>query len=310
MQAQQQDSDGSRTGNQAASQPEHDDLTRGHFAVGEAFTDVVGMSTFVRILIAINRQLQAFQFGMRMPVTMLLECQVVIMRMPGVSKAQASAELVRFRNIHRRLQKAFTLDERERLAAAVRTRRGQANIRGCPGVSAQGLQAPVRWHAFLEDRQFNTTMAGIYSVRFIMMTMVVFAVMVIIALLKLEHLLTAPGTPQHPQGNRDDQCRGSKLEIRLSGFSVQTFAQVHAADGDQPHHGGVRKRCGQPQQNSLFDRATDGHDEGRHHGFRMTGLQAMQGTEQNRAREIQPGVSPALLQQFSEIGHVRPKGTW
>uniref|UniRef100_A0A1I8AEX9 Copper transporter n=1 Tax=Steinernema glaseri TaxID=37863 RepID=A0A1I8AEX9_9BILA len=121
-------------------------------------------------------------------------------------------------------------------------------------MSGQCLQAPMGWHAFFEYRQLNTAMAGIDSVGFIMMAMTMLAVMVIITLLELEHLLTAPGTPQHPQRNHDDQCRGGKLE-------------VHSADGDQPHHSGVRQRRGQPQQNSLFDRATDGHDEGRHHGF-------------------------------------------
>ncbi|MNP72656.1 hypothetical protein D3C76_1692560 [compost metagenome] len=83
-------------------------------------------------------------------------------------------------------------------------------------------------------------MAGIDFVGFILMAMPILVVMVIIILLELEHLLTAPGTPQHPKCNDDDQCSGRKLEVRLSGLSVQAFAQVHAADGDQPHHCGVR----------------------------------------------------------------------
>ena len=37
-------------------QPEHDDLTSGDFTVGEALTDIVGMSKLMRILITINRQ--------------------------------------------------------------------------------------------------------------------------------------------------------------------------------------------------------------------------------------------------------------
>ena len=44
------------------------------------------MSTFVRILIAVNRQLQAFQFGMRMPVIMLLVVQVIIMGMTRMAQ--------------------------------------------------------------------------------------------------------------------------------------------------------------------------------------------------------------------------------
>lgn len=42
-------------------------------------------------------------------------------------------------------------------------------------------------------------MAGIDSLGFIMMTMVMLALVVIITLLGVEHLLTAPGTQQPPQ---------------------------------------------------------------------------------------------------------------
>ncbi len=131
----------------------------------------------------------------------------------------------------------------------------------------QCLQAPVRRHTLFKDRQFDTAMAGVNSMSLIMMTMVMLAVVVIITLLELEHLLAAPGTPQHPKRNQNDQGGGCNLEVRLSGLSVQAFAQVHTTDGDQPHHCCVRQRRGQSQQNSLFDRATDGHNEGRHHGF-------------------------------------------
>lgn len=85
LKTQQQNGDGSRTRNQTARQTEHDDLSRGDFTVGNALPDIVCMSTFMRILVVINRQLQTFQFGMRMPVVMLLVFQVVIMgvtRMP------------------------------------------------------------------------------------------------------------------------------------------------------------------------------------------------------------------------------------
>ncbi|MNJ02324.1 hypothetical protein D3C81_2296730 [compost metagenome] len=64
-----------------------------------------------------------------------------------------------------------------------------------------------------------------------MMTMVMFAVVVVTTLLELEHLLPAPSTPQHPQRNDDDQCRGRQQEVRLRGLRVEAFAQVHAADG-------------------------------------------------------------------------------
>ncbi|MNP24913.1 hypothetical protein D3C76_1176970 [compost metagenome] len=69
------------------------------------------MRTFMRILITVNRQFQTFQLGMRMSVIMLLVLQVVIMGMPCMPQAQASAKFMRFGDIDRRLQEAFALDE-------------------------------------------------------------------------------------------------------------------------------------------------------------------------------------------------------
>jgi hypothetical protein len=57
----------------------------------------------------------------------------------------------------------------------------------------------MRWHALFEYRPLETLMAGIDSLGFIMMTMVMLALVVIITLLGVEHLLTAPGTQQPPQ---------------------------------------------------------------------------------------------------------------
>lgn len=91
-------------------------------------------------------------------------------------------------------------------------------------------------------RQINTVMTGIDSVGFMMMAVTMLAVMVMVSTssLELETLLTAPGTPQHPKCNDDDQRRRRQLEVRLSGLSIEALAQVHAAHGDQPHHSGVR----------------------------------------------------------------------
>ena len=96
----------------------------------------------------------------------------------------------------------------------------------------QRLQAPVRWHTYFKNRQLDAPMAGIDTMSLIVLTMVMLGVVVIITLLELEHLLAAPGTPQHPQCNHDDQSRRRELEVRLSGLRVQAFAQVHATDGD------------------------------------------------------------------------------
>ncbi|MNG20034.1 hypothetical protein D3C84_1042580 [compost metagenome] len=109
-------------------------------------------------------------------------------------------------------------------------------------------------------------MAGIDTMGFIRVT-VVMRVVVIGTLLELEHPFATPGTPQHPERNQNDQCRGRELEVRLRGLGIQALSQVHATDGDQPHHRRMRKRGRQAQQHRLFDRATNGHDERRHHGL-------------------------------------------
>lgn len=54
LKTEQQDSDGRRTRNQAASKAEHDDLAGGDLAVTEALSDIGGMGTCVRILITIK----------------------------------------------------------------------------------------------------------------------------------------------------------------------------------------------------------------------------------------------------------------
>lgn len=71
------------------------------------------------------------------------------------------------------------------------------------------------------------------------MPMVMFALMMLITLLELEHLFATPGTPEHPQRDGNDQGRRCELEVRLRRLSVQPLAQVHATDRDQPHHRSV-----------------------------------------------------------------------
>ncbi|MCY1402772.1 hypothetical protein D9M71_179280 [compost metagenome] len=67
----------------------------------------------------------------------------------------------------------------------------------------------------------------------------VMRVMMIIALLETPHLFAAPGAPEHPQGDGDDQHRRGELEVRLGGLGVEVLPEVHATDGNQPDHGGV-----------------------------------------------------------------------
>ncbi|MNV87559.1 hypothetical protein D3C71_1816930 [compost metagenome] len=107
-------------------------------------------------------------------------------------------------------------------------------------------------------------MTGIDTLGFIVVAVVM---VVIFTLLELEHLLATPSAPQHPERNQDNQCSGCQLEIRLGGLSIQPLAQVHTANSDQPDYCRMRQRCGQAQQHRLFDRATNGHDKRRHHGF-------------------------------------------
>ena len=44
--------------------------------------------------------------------------------------------------------------------------------------------------------------------------------------------------------------------------------------------------------------------------FEWPGSSPCKAPKQNGAREVQPGVRTTLLQEFSEVGHIRPKGTW
>nr|BFE89930.1 hypothetical protein GCM10020185_04660 [Pseudomonas brassicacearum subsp. brassicacearum] len=147
LETQQQDGNGRGARNQPARQAEHDDLAGGDLPVGEALADIIGMRLFVGVLVTLQRQRQAFGFGM--PVVMFV---VVVM---------------------------------------------------------------------------------------MIVIVIVIVMMVVVTLREPEHLLAAPGTPQHPQRDGNDQRSGCQLEIRLGGFGVQLLAQVHAADRDQPHHRSV-----------------------------------------------------------------------
>lgn len=136
-------------------------------------------------------------------------------------------------------------------------------------------------------------------------------VMPMIVVVRVGLLLAAPGAPQHPRGDAEDQHRRSHLEIRLGGFRVPVLAEIHAQQRHRPHHRRVRQRRRQAQQYRLADGAANGDDEGGHHGLGVAGFQPVQRAEQDGAGDEQPRV--ALLEQGRKLGHgeaLRIRGIW
>ena len=71
--------------------------------------------------------------------------------------------------------------------------------------------------------------------------------------------------------------------------------------GQDPDDERVREGGAEAEKGGLPDGPADGDDEGGHHGLGVTGFEAVQRTEENGHRYIEPGVGGALLQQLREI---------
>ncbi|MCY1296617.1 hypothetical protein D9M70_460150 [compost metagenome] len=235
LEAEQQHGDGRWTGNQPTRQTEQDDLASADVAAGETAPDVVCVSPFVGVLVALQRQLQTFQLGMR--VVMLVELQVVVVGVAAMAEAQAHVERVRLGNFIHGLQVAVALGKGEAAHAAILAGGLQDDIGGLPRVTTESVQPPARRYPFLENRQLDAPMPRVDAAAFVVR--MVMRVMMIIALLETPHLFAAPGAPEHPQGDGDDQHRRGELEVRLGGLGVEVLPEVHATDGNQPDHGGV-----------------------------------------------------------------------
>ena len=292
LQAEQQHGDGRRAGNQPAGQAEQDHLAGTDVAAGETTANVVGVGPLVRILVALQRQLQTLQ--LRMGVVVRMELQVVLVGVSGVAEAQARGELMRLGNRIQRLQIAVLGDEAELLNLSVAAGGEQTDVPGRPGMPAQHTQTPARRRVLLVDRQFDAAVSGIDVLAFVVM---------VLLFLEAPHLLATPGAPEHPQRDGNDEHGRGELEVGFGGLGVEVLPQVHAADRHQPDHGGVRGSGRQAKQDGLTHRAANGHDEGRHHGLRVPGFQAMQGPEQDGGGDIQPGLCGPLLQQLGEGRH-------
>ncbi|MDT4850879.1 hypothetical protein FQZ97_850440 [compost metagenome] len=258
------------------------------------------MGALMGILVIPRRQLQPLPIRMGTVLAGIMERQVVVVPVPGMAQAQTRDEPVRSGNLLHRLQIGTSIHEGETPHAAIRARGLQPDLGGLPGVATQHLQPPARRHAVLADRQLDAAVASVDAPA-CGETLPAF-------LLEAPHPLATPGAPEHPQCDGHDHHGRGELEIGLDGFAIQVAAQVHAAQGDQPDHGGMRNRRGQAQQDGLFQGAAYGHDEGRHQGLGVPRLEAVQGPQEDGAGEVQPGMGRALLQQFGEAGHDAPGG--
>jgi hypothetical protein len=175
LQAEQQHGDGGRTGNQPASQPEDDDLTGGHFAVGEAAPNVVGVGQFMRVLVARRRHIQSLVVLDRMMMVRVLDVlDVIVVAVVFIAQAQAGNEFVRLGNLLLRLDKAIALHEAEALATAVCPFRLNAHLFGCPQVAVPAFakQPEARRHSLFKDVQPDYSVACIDALALIMMVVV------------------------------------------------------------------------------------------------------------------------------------------
>jgi hypothetical protein len=84
--------------------------------------------------------------------------------------------------------------------------------------------------------------------------------------------LFAPGTPQHPQCNGNDQGGRCDLQIWFRKGAVVLAAEAHTDYGRNPDHGRMRDRRREPQEHRSPYGAADGDNEGRHHGFAVPRL--------------------------------------
>src|SRR5689334_5894125 len=106
----------------------------------------------------------------------------------------------------------------------------------------------------------------------------------------LEPAETLPGAPEHPERNADnDHTRNDQkpcLEVR----GEELAPERQASHGNEPHDERMGKSRADAKEYRLTDGATNCDDVGGHHRFRMSGLQAMQSTEEKGEREIEPSV--------------------
>jgi hypothetical protein len=99
----------------------------------------------------------------------------------------------------------------------------------------------------------------------------------------------APGAKKHPDRQRKDHDRGDELQIGLHGFRIPLVAKLERDRCQQPDQQRMGDGRGQPQQHGLRDGPADRDDERRHHRFRMSRLQAVQGAEKNGGGNVKPG---------------------
>ena len=157
-------------------------------------------------------------------------------------------------------------------------------------------QAKARRYTVLEHLQSNHAVARVNALGLVMTVPMGFSMVVV-----GDGFLIAPGAPEHPHRNRNDEHRRCKLKVGLSCLGIEVTPEIQPSKGNKPNDGGVRQGRRQTEQYRLRHCSANRDDERRHHRFGMTGFKAMKRSEKNCTRNEEPGV--AVLQQVCEISH-------
>ena len=80
---------------------------------------------------------------------------------------------------------------------------------------------------------------------------------------------------------------------------------MESQSGQEPDDEAVRKGRAKSEKDGLENRSPDGDDEGGHHRLGMARFQAMEGAEEDGRGNIKPGMHGSLLDQLTEIVHIR-----
>lgn len=211
------------------------------------------------------------------------EGEVVVMRVAAMAQAQAHHEFARLRNFVHGFQESTAVTEHKGLARAVRPLRHHCDIFRRPSRTTLAANAPAWRHAVLEDLHRDDVVSGvdptgvsgmsmlIMVVRMIGMRMMVTMITCVHAGCHFGALLIRPGSPQHPEGQTDDDDGGDKLEVGLKLFRSNALPQIHSAERDCPYNSGMRQCRRKPKHDGLSHGSPDGNDECGHHRLGMAG---------------------------------------
>ena len=113
---------------------------------------------------------------------------------------------------------------------------------------------------------FNQRVFVVVMFMMIVMVMVMVVVMIMVVMM-IVWLALFPGSPRHPQGDRNDQHPGDQLEPGFGRMRIPAPTKPQSRHGNEPDHRRMGERGRQAEQYRLFQRAADGHNKGGHHCF-------------------------------------------